>query len=554
MTLYRKCTFKMSNYNAIREKRDSSIKAPLNQKAQKARTFSLLDDFESGNVKLDDIIQIPQDTPFDAKKQRLSDNTSGFNFDQYLMNFALQSSMETEFTSAESNGGYSRKPKLDFNGVKKTTVNCYDEKSIMKMLDIPEEKQQLIKVDDNDEEINNLDIQVRSNKFDNYADSKDHTEIDFGDVFADIINSSSTNDDSQLEGDDIFDKPNERNELDDLEFSFENENVPTSMSMSTHELRKQRQGHHEQRHVSNSESKKEQELRKRKGRSTIKHHRQPAYKKGELEEEVLRAPKKITSDISFDTDEEPLFDIGAQAHLNELEPPEIYADDSYYRLERQISSKRSPGRVCTPVHRTFRKPSRPSIKVRDNLLNLIVESSDGNLDDATKYATEINSQNSSGIPLPEKTTELVTIPTTGPAIGGIKKAAIVRALLAKASLEAQKDHHSNTTPMKAPLKESISFHGHHVKHVGFYTATEKLNFVRENVVKFSTPVKSSPEPKLQSIEVDKENRSPLISKLRSKIKSPHRSLLHNSHNSAIRSPMAGRKKSQNVKWASVLEW
>lgn len=554
MTLYRKCTFKMGNNNAIREKRNSSIKAPLNQKAQKARTFSLLDDFESGNIKLDDIIQLPQDTPFDAKKQRLSDNTSGFNFDQYLMNFALQSSMETEFTSAESNGGYSRKPKLDFNSVEKTTVNCYDEKSIMKMFDIPDEKQRLIKVDDNDEEINNLDIQVRSNKFDNYADSKDHTEIDFGDVFTDIINSSSTNDDSQLEGDDIFDKPNERNELDDLEFSFENENVPTSMSMSTHELRKQRQGHHEQRHVSNSESKKEQELRKRKSRSAIKHQRQPVYKKGELEEEVLRAPKKITSDISFDTDEEPLFDIGAQAHLNELEPPEIYADDSYYRLERQVSSKRSPGRVCTPVHRTFRKPSKPSIKVRENLLNLIVESSDGNLDDATKYATEINSQNSSGIPLPEKTTELVTIPTTGPAIGGIKKAAIVRALLAKASLEVQKDHHSNTTSMKAPLKESVSFHGHHAKHVGFYTANEKLNFVRENVVKFSTPVKSSPEPKLQSIEVDKENRSPLISKLRSKIKSPHRSLLHNSHNSAIRSPMAGRKKSQNVKWASVLEW
>lgn len=548
---------RMGSNITIKEKRNSSIKAPLNQKTHKARTFSLLDDFESGNTKLDDIIQLPQNTTFDAKKQRLNNDTSGFNFNDYLMNFALQGLKETEWLAKNNSGGYGMSPSLDFKSGKKTTVDQYDEESILKMLKTSEDKQQSIKGEENDEEeIDDLDTQVRSNKFSNYADSKDHTQINFGEVFADIINSSSTNDDSQLEGDDIFDKPNGRNGIEDLEFSFENENVPPAESNLKHELRKKRHSRHTQKHISNSESKKEQRLKSRSSSSqhNPEHKKQHYYKKEEMEEEILGAPKKISSEISFDTDEEPLFDIGTHTHFNELEPPEIYADDSYYRLERERSSKKSPGRVCTPVHRKFKSPSKPSIKVRENLLNLIVESSDGNLDDATKYATEINSQNSSGIPLPEKTTELVTIPTTGPAVGGVKKAAIVRALLAKASLDVQKDSHGDVTPIKRPLKEIVTPVSHRTKHVGFYTATEKLDFVKGKDDKSSTPIKGSSDSKIRSIEVDKENRSPLMSKLRSKIKSPHRSLLHSSRNSAIRSPVAGRKKSQNVKWASVLEW
>ncbi|KAH3678502.1 hypothetical protein WICMUC_001519 [Wickerhamomyces mucosus] len=72
-------------------------------------------------------------------------------------------------------------------------------------------------------------------------------------------------------------------------------------------------------------------------------------------------------------------------------------------------------RICSPIKQLTKELNiKPSIKVYDTpILNFIVDSSTGLLSDATKYATEINSINGYGVPLPENETELVTIPING---------------------------------------------------------------------------------------------------------------------------------------------
>ncbi|GME91499.1 hypothetical protein B5S28_g4587 [[Candida] boidinii] len=152
--------------------------------------------------------------------------------------------------------------------------------------------------------------------------------------------------------------------------------------------------------------------------------------------------------------------------------------------------KKSPGRVCSPSSSRKKIPTKSVIRVRKNLLNLIVDSSDGNLDDATKYATEINSQNCEGIPIPEKTTELVTIPTAGPQIGGIKKAAIVKAILAKSgNKHKHKKLHHHTHTHTHNNHNHGNGHENNVK--GFYTLDEKANFIKETNEFFSNKLKDS---------------------------------------------------------------
>lgn len=106
-----------------------------------------------------------------------------------------------------------------------------------------------------------------------------------------------------------------------------------------------------------------------------------------------------------------------------------------------------------PHHHLFVTNLKSAFKpIPKSLLNMVVESSDGSLEDATKYATEINAQNSEGIPIPEKTTEIVNIPTTGPTVNGIRKSAIIRGVRAKTNIkkkinkdikEINNDHNDN---------------------------------------------------------------------------------------------------------------
>lgn len=143
---------------------------------------------------------------------------------------------------------------------------------------------------------------------------------------------------------------------------------------------------------------------------------------------------------------------------------------------------------CEPHHRIFVNNLKPAIKpIPKNLLNLVVESSDGSLDDATKYATEINAQNSVGIPVPEKVTELVNIPTNGPTINGVRKSAIIRGIKARTNLKEKNNVKINKYPHKlSEYREILSTGNSNRLNIsannfkGFYSLREKHRFEKRN--------------------------------------------------------------------------
>lgn len=69
---------------------------------------------------------------------------------------------------------------------------------------------------------------------------------------------------------------------------------------------------------------------------------------------------------------------------------------------------RSPNRICAP--RRLIGPGRGCLKNRKELI-YVVELLTGLINDATQFATELNSSNCEGFPLPENVSEVVQIPT-----------------------------------------------------------------------------------------------------------------------------------------------
>jgi hypothetical protein len=157
-----------------------------------------------------------------------------------------------------------------------------------------------------------------------------------------------------------------------------------------------------------------------------------------------------------------------------------------------------------PHHHIFVENIKSALKpIPKTLLNMIVESSDGSLEDATKYATEINAQNSQGIPIPEKTTEIVNIPTTGPTINGVKKSAIIRGVRAKATIKKkdnlinQEIKNKETNKLFNTLmerREALIQENQNKKNIlpnnnnvsnnnfkGFYSLQEKQQFYKRNI-------------------------------------------------------------------------
>ncbi|AGO10581.1 AaceriABR128Wp [[Ashbya] aceris (nom. inval.)] len=66
-------------------------------------------------------------------------------------------------------------------------------------------------------------------------------------------------------------------------------------------------------------------------------------------------------------------------------------------------------RVCQPKHCQL-QPKKSSLKLQSHRLNFVMDSSNGNVKDATIFATEINSCNAYGVPFPASVLERVTIP------------------------------------------------------------------------------------------------------------------------------------------------
>lgn len=499
-------------------------------------SFSLLDDFDSGNTTLDDIIQIPTD----CKRQKL--NPTGFDFNKYLIQLALSKSDVSYPTSSDNEDTTQR---LDFGKGKKTTIR--------------------------DDDFSEIEIGRSAERSKDEEDQENEpVAADLGQEAHDIIlNNSNSKENSRLAMDDLFDKAGEDDDdfFEDLDFDLDREECLPAHS-STPE-KKENSKHHNDVHKVH-EPKKVPTVKPIKLIDTKKEdiplkHRHIEYDT----EEALDDHRRFTQDISLNSEEEVLTTMSPHgSSYKDMEPPQVYADDSYMRLIRKKIQTKSPGRICSPSHRVRENPLKSNIRVRKNLLNLIVESSDGSLDDATKYATEINSQNSSGIPLPEKTTELVTIPTTGPSVGGVRKAAIVRAMLAKAHVESMthggnhniKHISQKRTPSGKGILKSVRFqssrlntviHSSSKKHVGFYTATEKDEFAEQKKKKRleednEKAIEKTKEKIKENVIGDKENQQPIASKIQAKTRDLQTMASH--------IPLARRRKSHKVKWASRLEW
>lgn len=96
------------------------------------------------------------------------------------------------------------------------------------------------------------------------------------------------------------------------------------------------------------------------------------------------------------------------------------------RRSKRLNNSEPMVNQCTPKKLTTSIKS--SIKNNLSTLNFIVNSSSGELHDATKYATEINAANSEGILIPNNPNELVSIPVLGTRLASkSNKLAFVRA-------------------------------------------------------------------------------------------------------------------------------
>lgn len=100
---------------------------------------------------------------------------------------------------------------------------------------------------------------------------------------------------------------------------------------------------------------------------------------------------------------------------------------------------RSPKRLCRPKH-TLLHPQKPSIKSLDKSNIFLIESLTGLINDATKYATELNGSHGEEYPLPEHENEVVQIPTNE---DKDPKMAIIRMYKPKRFAKTDESDHKN---------------------------------------------------------------------------------------------------------------
>lgn len=128
-----------------------------------------------------------------------------------------------------------------------------------------------------------------------------------------------------------------------------------------------------------------------------------------------------------------------------------------------VRTPQLPKRIFQPSQRApGRSVLRPCLP---GALNLVVHALHGDMNDATKYATELNANNLQGIPIPRSQDEVVTIPVhptrrtvhRAPGRSGPNKAAIVRAY-----------------PLcGGAVSETLLAH-----HLGCYSHTEMVRYMR----------------------------------------------------------------------------
>ncbi|ANZ77987.1 BA75_04416T0 [Komagataella pastoris] len=232
----------------------------------------------------------------------------------------------------------------------------------------------------------------------------------------------------------------------------------------------------------------------------------------------LRSLYHESKDESFliHSDEEALDISPDQCRVSSREERDTVTAPFALGKERPLSI--SPRRVCKPLskEKIFSKLVKPALKIPKKSLNLFVDSADGRLDEATKYATEINSLNAECIPLPENTNETVTIPAAH-AAPSEKRGAIVRAAL--------------------PMRLSSKLAQTQGQKQGFYTIHQFRDYLRE---------KGFDGTSLPEFETESDNKENINNRERFvKMRDLKLINIKQSKNEILK---------KSVKWAIDLEW
>ncbi|ODQ77509.1 hypothetical protein BABINDRAFT_163516 [Babjeviella inositovora NRRL Y-12698] len=147
---------------------------------------------------------------------------------------------------------------------------------------------------------------------------------------------------------------------------------------------------------------------------------------------ISSATRPNTDNILRELDHNAGFDPFAEKTALKRSVPSLHAPHKRSSLIPVTISRLGARKVVTESPKRIFRPNkhhsaRPILKPPTfNRLNMLVYASNGDLDDATKYATELNATNARDIPLPDNTDEVVTIPVANSKQSA--KAAIVRAV------------------------------------------------------------------------------------------------------------------------------
>lgn len=155
---------------------------------------------------------------------------------------------------------------------------------------------------------------------------------------------------------------------------------------------------------------------------------------------------------------------------------------STIHLEPSTPPRKSASKfkACSPHHRTLRSPKKSSFKPSTvKSFHLFLETNDHNLDDAVRFATEINTMSGEKVPLPESITEIISIPTMGPPDGkGFKQSAIITGIKPKVlrkKIESRERFSHHLSQMRV-MRDSTNIDTKRGK--GFYSAYEKDDFLK----------------------------------------------------------------------------
>lgn len=417
---------------------------------KREKGFSLLDDFQHGDLKqgidlfTTPVLTPPQNSETDqlfnrGAQSQQSKSISNNNDNRDFFSFANKNS------TSNNNGNFSL-----FSMIPTTTVlNAFDFNSYLRSvtsnlqlipkvqnkqsnqvndsklldlskpmkLDILQENDRSVIADNHIMDDLELDCVVRSSVWDSDADTEDELELNLNldnSKDEDIENTSLTNSNKyDINNDDYL--------------KYFNQSMTSKPPTQIHSL---------------TEPKRSPVSSKLSFHNDISSFAEPVkiYSDLPIQSERVRSPGSSQGSEETLHDEEnviPSRENNRKRVLNFNIEPESFINASTKRGSKETQK-------CSPHHHIFVENLKSALKpIPKSLLNLIVESSDGSLEDATKYATEINAQNSEGIPIPEKTTELVNIPTTASSASGVRKSAIVRGVRARSGTKkkAKRTHH-----------------------------------------------------------------------------------------------------------------